>query len=184
MEMEGSDNVRCFVDDIECQHTITPPDRPTGLGCQRAAVCGWVLFQNIAMGLEVMRFKMRCVLMVISFCHMVSATPIRGVNIGGWLVLERYIKPSMMQSCMVVQPTINEDCFWGEVPVDQWTYSEKLRAMGAHSGEGDELLQKRLRKHWNTWVTEDDVRKLAEAGITHLRVREKEKFQRTFQKKT
>lgn len=78
-----------------------------------------------------------------------------------------------MQSCMEVPPSVNEDCFWGEVPVDQWTYCEKLRAMGVHSGEGDELLLKRLRHHWNTWVTQANVKTLAAAGVTHLRVRVK-----------
>ena len=79
-------------------------------------------------------------------------------------------------------PEDNPDCFWGEVPVDQWTYCEKVRALGTAEalkmGEseesaaeaGDAALLERLRRHWDTWVTQEDLQTLAAAGVTHLRV--------------
>jgi len=91
---------------------------------------------------------------------------IRGINLGGWLVLERWIVPSLMESCMVVPPDVNPNCFWGEVPMDEWTYCSKLREMGASDGQGDALLSQRLHAHWDTWVTLEDVTKLAQAGVS------------------
>lgn len=95
---------------------------------------------------------------------------IRGVNLGGWLVLERWIVPSLMESCMVVPPDVNPNCFWGEVPMDEWTYCSKLREMGASDGRGDSLLSQRLHAHWDSWVTLEDVTKLAQAGVSFVDV--------------
>jgi hypothetical protein len=47
-----------------------------------------------------------------------------------------------MTSCMVDK---NRDCFWGTVPVDEWTYCEKLKVMGEKDGVGDRYLTERLR---------------------------------------
>jgi|AntAceMinimDraft_1070359.scaffolds.fasta_scaffold101083_2 hypothetical protein len=90
---------------------------------------------------------------------------IRGVNLGGWLVLERWITPSLMESCMNTSPAQNPSCFWGDVPMDQWTYCAKLRALGAYDGQGDSLLAQRLHDHWDSWVTLGDVTTLARAGV-------------------
>ena len=66
-----------------------------------------------------------------------------------------------MQSCMTNPPDENPHCFWGDVPIDEWTYCEKLRAMGAaNAAEGEDpykageaLLSERLKEHWDTWVS-------------------------------
>ena len=89
------------------------------------------------------------------------------------LVLERWIKPSLMQSCDVNPPDENPDCFWGTVPVDQWTYCEKLLEMGTKHGaaaSGGSKLMDRLHEHWETWVTRDNIISLANVGITHVRL--------------
>ena len=64
---------------------------------------------------------------------------IRGVNIGGWLVLEPYITPSLFQQ-------------WapGTEPVDEWHYTQYL---------GKEVAADRLETHWKTFYTEDDFKK-------------------------
>lgn len=64
----------------------------------------------------------------------------------------------------------NPDCFWGSVPVDEWTYCEKLRQLGEEKGTGEALVRERLERHWDSWVTEEDIATLAAAGLTHLRV--------------
>ena len=93
---------------------------------------------------------------------------IRGVNLGGWLVLERWITPSLMESCVNTPPALNPNCFWGDVPMDQWTYCAKLRELGQYDGQGEALLAQRLRNHWDSWVTLDDVTTLARAGVGPL----------------
>jgi len=40
------------------------------------------------------------------------------------------------------------------VPADQWRFCELL---------GKEECKNRLEAHWNTWVTEDDIKTLSEA---------------------
>jgi len=77
---------------------------------------------------------------------------IRGVNLGGWLVLEKWIKPSLFSEW---------DAFDKKAPKDQWTYCETL---------GKTECKKRLEQHWDTWVTESTISDLADAGITHVRI--------------
>ena len=75
---------------------------------------------------------------------------IRGVNLGGWRVLEKWIKPSLFSEW---------DAFDKKAPKDQWTYCETL---------GKTECKKRLEQHWDTWVTESTISDLADAGITHV----------------
>ena len=75
---------------------------------------------------------------------------IRGVNLGGWLVLEPWIRPSLFTQFAV------ED----EVK-DQWTFCEKL---------GKEEARRQLEKHWDSWLTKDDLQQLVDGGINHVRI--------------
>ena len=77
---------------------------------------------------------------------------IRGVNLGGWLVLEKWIKPSLFSEW---------DAFDKKAPKDQWTYCETL---------GKTECKKRLEQHWDTWVTFDHLKTLASVGVNWLRV--------------
>lgn len=77
---------------------------------------------------------------------------IRGVNLGGWLVLERWIKPSMMKDGF-------EDL--AVKPKDQWTFTKYL---------GKEEAKERLTEHWDTWVDEDTFDQIKAAGLNHVRV--------------
>jgi len=66
------------------------------------------------------------------------------------LVLEEFIKPSIWR-------IYNDTSV-----IDQWTWCERAR----NSTFGVQALQ----NHWDTWVTEDDMRSLHHYGITHLRI--------------
>lgn len=68
---------------------------------------------------------------------------IRGVNIGGWLVLEPWMTPEV---------------FEGTNATDQWTFDSQV---GAHS---------KNHEHWNSYFTEADVHKIASWGINALRL--------------
>ena len=92
------------------------------------------------------------------------AVAVRGVNLGGWLVLERYIRPSIME--VGFGPDVFPDDVDGQgYPVDQWTYATLSNSLG-----GKNATRERLTPHWDTWVTEDDIVTLRRAGITHVRV--------------
>ena len=75
---------------------------------------------------------------------------VRGVNLGGWFVLEPWIKPSLFSE-------------WADstTVVDEYTYSAALGK--------DEALS-RLSDHWNTWITQDDFNAIAAAGLNHVRI--------------
>lgn len=77
-------------------------------------------------------------------------TLIRGVNLGGWFVLESWIVPSLFEQ---FDPS--------EGVVDEWTFCKVL---------GKIECKKQLDQHYATWIVEDDIRKVAEAGINHVRI--------------
>jgi len=74
---------------------------------------------------------------------------IRGVNIGGWLVLEPFITPSLF------------DATGNDAIVDEYTFCS-MQDRGA--------AQSALTNHWNTWITEDDFAQIAAAGLNHVRI--------------
>ncbi|QDS71125.1 hypothetical protein FKW77_009783 [Venturia effusa] len=74
---------------------------------------------------------------------------LRGVNIGGWLVLEPWITPSIFQ---------NVDQSLGIV--DEFTLCQKL-PYGASSI---------LKNHWDNWATYSDFAKIKSAGFNLVRI--------------
>lgn len=73
----------------------------------------------------------------------------RGVSVGGWLVVENFIVPSIYQSA-------NDNRV-----IDEWsfaTYSNKQKA------------QQTLTNHYNSFITEDDFAEIASYGLNHVRV--------------
>lgn len=74
--------------------------------------------------------------------------PALGVNLGGWLVMEPFITPSLFNypSDMRV--------------VDEWTLIQELGSKAS----------KTIEEHYATFVSEDDFRRMAEAGLDHVRI--------------
>lgn len=75
---------------------------------------------------------------------------VRGVNLGGWFVLEPFINPSMFEQ---FDPN--------NTPVDERRYCEAL---------GKDECFKRLDDHWNTWIQESDISSIAGWGFNHIRI--------------
>ncbi|KAJ9636362.1 hypothetical protein H2199_008037 [Coniosporium tulheliwenetii] len=75
---------------------------------------------------------------------------VRGVNLGGWLVLEPWITPSMFEQ-------------WsdGNSVKDEYTLTQTL---------GKDEARNRLQRHWASWITEDDMYQIARAGMNHVRI--------------
>lgn len=74
---------------------------------------------------------------------------VRGVNLGGWLVLEPWITPSIFEN------TGNDDI------VDEWTFGEY---------QDYDTAKAVLQDHWKSWITEDDFAAIAAAGLNHVRL--------------
>lgn len=75
---------------------------------------------------------------------------VRGLNIGGWLLLEPWITPSIFQS---------QDQSLGIV--DEYTMTQKLGTTAAYNI---------LKAHWDSWCTFSDFQKIANAGFNTVRI--------------
>jgi glucan 1,3-beta-glucosidase len=82
------------------------------------------------------------------------ATPfnnqIRGVNLGGWMVLEPWITPSLFYQFLGKDESTTG--------LDMHSFCEVL---------GPEEGNKQLQRHWKTWVTEEIIQKLAQSGAVN-----------------
>ncbi|EJD39940.1 glycoside hydrolase family 5 protein [Auricularia subglabra TFB-10046 SS5] len=76
-------------------------------------------------------------------------TKIRGVNLGGWLVLEPWITPSIFDNTNDTRV------------VDEYTYGQYVPRSTAQSV---------LNNHWNTFITEQDFIAIKNAGLNHVRL--------------
>ncbi|RLV93124.1 Glucan 13-beta-glucosidase [Spathaspora sp. JA1] len=79
----------------------------------------------------------------------------RGVNLGGWFVLEAYIVPSLFQ------PWVGSNGDQSQVPVDEYHFTQVL---------GKDLALDRLKQHWSSWYIEDDFQHMSELGLNTVRI--------------
>jgi glucan 1,3-beta-glucosidase len=77
---------------------------------------------------------------------------INGVNIGGWLVLEPWITPSLFYQFLGTS---------NKIGMDMYSFCDVL---------GPKEGNKQLREHWNTWINETDIITLKNNNINLLRV--------------
>jgi len=79
---------------------------------------------------------------------------IRGTNLGGWMVLEPWITPSLFYQFLGRGE--------GSAAFDTYTFCEVLGAKEAN---------RQLQQHWKTWVTEEIIKEMAMSGaVNSLRV--------------
>ncbi|KAM0698195.1 hypothetical protein Q7P36_001660 [Cladosporium allicinum] len=74
------------------------------------------------------------------------AENIRGVNLGGWLLVEEWITPSLFRSTRAE---------------DEWNLCNTL---------GKEECLKRLEEHWSSFITRDDFEDMKSAGLNAIRI--------------
>ena len=84
----------------------------------------------------------------------------RGTALGGWLVLEPWITPSLFYQFLGASEK------WGDeapskVGFDSFTFCTAL---------GPEEANKQLRRHWQSWVTEEQIINLKNIGVDTLRI--------------
>ncbi len=72
--------------------------------------------------------------------------PIRGVSLGAWFVLEKWIVPSM---------------FEGSTAADEFTLCQEL---------GPKAASKKMNQHWDNWITDKDFEWLSAHGINLVRL--------------
>ena len=85
---------------------------------------------------------------------------VTGANLGGWLVLEPWITPSLFYQFL------SSDEEWGtDAPahtgMDSYTF---CKALGPEEGN------KQMRRHWKAWVREEDIESMAKTGANAVRI--------------
>ena len=83
-----------------------------------------------------------------------------GTNLGGWLVLEPWITPSLFYQFLSVDRKFGKDAP-AHTGMDTYSF---CAALGPKEGN------KQLRRHWASWVREEDVRAIAQSGATVVRI--------------
>jgi glucan 1,3-beta-glucosidase len=78
-----------------------------------------------------------------------GSSPIRGVNIGGWLSIEPFITPSLFSRYPITDGI-----------VDEYTLSQKLGSSAAST----------IEEHYATFIQEEDFAQMAAAGLDHVRI--------------
>ncbi|KAK5110559.1 hypothetical protein LTR62_005751 [Meristemomyces frigidus] len=73
---------------------------------------------------------------------------VRGVNLGGWFVLEPWITPSIFAATP-------------DNVVDEYTLCQTL---------GSSEAETRLQQHWSSWITADDFAQIAQVGLNFVRI--------------
>lgn len=84
---------------------------------------------------------------------LLGAQRLRGVNLGGWMVLQPWITPSLFYQ------------FEGK-PRDRTAFDMHTFCTVLGAGEGN----RQLREHWQRWVTEESLHDLAQQGINAVRI--------------
>ena len=79
----------------------------------------------------------------------------RGTALGGWLVLEPWITPSLFYQFL------GQSEKWGvdtnaHIAIDSYTFCTAL---------GPTEANRQLRQHWKTWVDEAQIEKLAQVSL-------------------
>ncbi|KAF2739727.1 glycoside hydrolase [Polyplosphaeria fusca] len=80
-----------------------------------------------------------------------GATKLRAVNLGGWLVLEPFITPSIFERATGS----------GSQVVDEWTLCQKLGKTGCLNI---------LKPHWDSFVKLSDLQRIKNAGFNAVRI--------------
>lgn len=77
-----------------------------------------------------------------------NSQKVRGVSLGGWLLSEPFITPSVYEKA-------------GDGAVDEYTLCQSL---------GKDAALSLLSAHWASWITAGDLANIAAAGLNHVRI--------------
>jgi len=97
--------------------------------------------------------KLCMFLILIILKSTISADVTRGVNLGGWLMLEPWITPSLFEQF--------RNTSFENTAIDETTFNQRL---------GYQEAFKQLEKHWTEWVTEEDFMKIRDYGLDAVRI--------------
>jgi len=85
---------------------------------------------------------------------------LRGTSLGGWLVLEPWLTPSLFYQFLGKTEIYGDDA-QKHIAIDSRTFCLALGAKEAN---------RQLRLHWKTWVDEGQIANLSKVGVETLRI--------------
>eukprot|EP01038_Epipyxis_sp_PR26KG_P009311 gene9311-12547_t len=85
---------------------------------------------------------------------------LRGTALGGWMVLEPWITPSLFYQFLGASQKWGKDAR-NHIGLDSLSFCTAL---------GSQEANRQLRNHWRTWVDEAQIKNLAEIGVSTLRI--------------
>lgn len=92
-----------------------------------------------------------------SYYNRNSTISVKGITLGGWLLSEPYITPSLYYDAMsLVGNNSNETGI-----LDEYTLCEKL---------GYDSALSLLTDHWDSWINEEDFKKISDDGFNLVRI--------------
>eukprot|EP01041_Mallomonas_annulata_P011054 gene11054-23110_t len=83
-----------------------------------------------------------------------------GTALGGWLVLEPWLTPSLFYQFLGASEKWGDDAK-NKVALDSYSFCTAL---------GPQEANRQLRHHWNTWVTEEHIYNMSMMGVDTLRI--------------
>ena len=88
---------------------------------------------------------------------------VQGTSLGGWLVLEPWLTPSLFYQFLGADVKYGPDIekIKEKTAMDQHSFCKAL---------GPKEANRQLRKHWTLWVTEEHIKEIASTGSTHVRI--------------
>ena len=88
---------------------------------------------------------------------------VSGTSLGGWLVLEPWLTPSLFYQFLGADERYGPDLdnIRLKTGMDQKSFCTAL---------GPKEANRQLRRHWKLWVTEEHIQLIAKTGSTHVRI--------------
>ena len=88
---------------------------------------------------------------------------VTGTSLGGWLVLEPWLTPSLFYQFLGADVKYGPDieAIKAKTGMDQKSFCTAL---------GPAEANRQLRRHWRLWVTEEHIAGIAATGATHVRI--------------
>jgi len=92
-------------------------------------------------------------LFFVLFLISINCSSIRGVNLGGWLLLKPWITPSLFDPFLSLP--------FSSRAIDEFTFNHRLGPIEAY---------RQLDQHWRTFIQESDFKQIHDFGFSHVRI--------------
>ena len=88
---------------------------------------------------------------------------VSGTSLGGWLVLEPWLTPSLFYQFLGIDLKYGPD-------IDKIRMRTGMDQKSFCTALGPKEANRQLRRHWKLWMTEQHIADIAQTGATHVRI--------------